>query len=172
MIWGITYETLYFYVLIVTAILAVVTFFIGDIIDFDGPIDPVLIIPFFAFTSLFGYLGETLIGLGSGWILIGSLILASILIFLLNFYLIVPMRDAETTLSTSEKDMEGRVGIVTTPIPVKGMGEISLKSVTGSSTRPASLYKPEDHSIKTGEKVLVIEIRERVAYVVPYQEVF
>ena len=67
--------------------------------------------------------------------------------------------------------MEGRVGIVVTQIPVKGMGEISLKSVTGSSTRPASRYQAGE-AIKAGEKVLVIEIKERVAYVVPYEEAF
>ncbi|WP_413509406.1 NfeD family protein [Carnobacterium maltaromaticum] len=171
MLWGTTYETVYFYILIVTAILAVITFFIGDIIDFDGPIDPVLIVPFFAFTSLFGYLGEAHTGFGSAWILLVSLVISTIIIFLLNFYLVVPMRDAESTLSTSEKDMEGRVGIVVTPIPEKGMGEISLKSVTGSSTRPASRYQVGE-AIKAGEKVLVIEIKERVAYVVPYEEAF
>ena len=171
MLWGMNYETIYFYILIVTAVLAVITFFIGDIIDFDGPIDPVLIVPFFAFTSLFGYLGEAHTKFGSGLILLVSLLISAIIIFLLNFYLVVPMRDAEATLSTSEKDMEGRVGIVVTPIPEKGMGEISLKSVTGSSTRPASRYQAGE-AIKAGEKVLVIEIKERVAYVVPYEEAF
>ena len=33
--------------------------------------------------------------------------------------------------------MEGRVATVITPIPVRGMGEIQLKSVTGSLSRPA-----------------------------------
>lgn len=172
MLWGVPYETIYLYVLIVTAVLALITFFIGDIIDFDGPIDPVLIVPFFAFASLFGYLGEAHTEFGSGLILLISLVVSAIIIFLLNFYLIVPMRDAESTLSTSEKEMEGRVGIVITPIPKKGMGEITLKSVTGSSTRPASLYEPSGGEIKAGEKVLIIEIKNRVAYVVPYQEAF
>ena len=35
--------------------------------------------------------------------------------------------------------MEGRVVTVITPIPVRGMGEIQLKSVTGSLSRPAIL---------------------------------
>ena len=45
MLWGYSLETIYFYVLIVTALLAVISFFVGDIINFDGPIDPVLIVP-------------------------------------------------------------------------------------------------------------------------------
>ncbi|MGC2933402.1 hypothetical protein [Enterococcus faecalis] len=32
----------------------------GDIFIFDGPVDPMLIIPWIAFTTLFGYLGEEL----------------------------------------------------------------------------------------------------------------
>ena len=36
--------------------------------------------------------------------------------------------------------MEGRVATVITPIPVRGMGEIQLKSVTGSLSRPAAFY--------------------------------
>ncbi|MFS7260281.1 NfeD family protein [Carnobacterium divergens] len=171
MLWGYSLETIYFYVLIVTALLAVVSFFVGDIINFDGPIDPVLIVPWFAFIALFGYLGEAHTEFHSGLIILTSGILASIIIFLLNFYLIVPLRKSDATLSSSEKDLEGRVGTVITPIPLKGMGEISIKSVTGSITKPASLYQPLAE-IKAGEKILVIEINNRVAYVMPYEENF
>lgn len=50
-------DQIYLYVLIGCAILAFLLLLFGDIFDFDGPIDPMLIIPWFAFTSLFGYLG-------------------------------------------------------------------------------------------------------------------
>ena len=60
-------EQVYFYMLIICTILSVVLFLIGDILQFDGPIDPILIVPWIAFTSLFGYIGETLTTLGSGF---------------------------------------------------------------------------------------------------------
>lgn len=165
-------EQVYFYILIFCTILSVVLFLVGDILQFDGPIDPVLIVPWIAFVSLFGYLGETLSSLGSGWVLIIAILLSSVIVFLLNFYILIPLKNSESTLSVSEKTLEGRVAIVITPIPVKGMGEITISNVTGTMSRPAAFYKEQETPINKGEEVLIIEIRERVCYVVPYVENF
>ncbi|MBP1041563.1 hypothetical protein I6N95_11150 [Vagococcus sp. BWB3-3] len=172
MLGGYPLETIYFYALIVCAALAVLLFIFGDIFDFDGPIDPMLIVPWVAFTSLFGYIGEKFfVGNSLMVFLIGAGI-STLLVFLLNFYIVVPLRNSEATISTSEKDLEGRTATVVTPIPIKGMGEVQFKSVTGSITRPASFYEPQEAGIANGELVLIIEIRERVCYVVPYKESF
>ena len=56
-----------------------------------------------------------------------------------------------------------------TPIPVRGMGEIQLKSVTGSISRPACFYSPQEQTAERGTKVLIIEIKERICYVMPYE---
>ena len=82
---------------------------------------------------------EELTAVNSWLILIVSGILSTIIVFFLNFYVLVPLKNSEATISISEKDMEGRVATVITPIPVRGMGEIQLKSVTGSLSRPAIL---------------------------------
>nr|WP_242596139.1 hypothetical protein [Enterococcus plantarum] len=155
--------------MIVCAGIAVLLVIFGDIFDFDGPIDPMLAIPWLAFTSLFGYLGERLLGWDHLMVFLVSGAVASILVFFLNFYVLVPMKNAESTLSISEKDMEGNIATVITPIPVGGMGEIQLKSVTGSISRPAAFYAPQDQPTERGAQVLIIEIRERVCYVVPYE---
>lgn len=169
MIKGIPLETIYLYSLIICGGIAVLLVIFGDMIDFDGPVDPMLVIPWLAFTSLFGYLGERLLGWNHFLLFLGSGSIALILVFLLNFYVLVPMKNAESTLSISEKDMEGNTAIVVTPIPINGMGEIQFKSVTGSINRPASFYAPQDQPIDQGAQVLIIEIRERVCYVVPYE---
>lgn len=169
MIRGVPIETIYLYTLIVCAGIAVLLVIFGDIFDFDGPIDPMLAIPWLAFTSLFGYLGERLLGWDHLMVFLVSGAVASILVFFLNFYVLVPMKNAESTLSISETDMEGNIATVITPIPVGGMGEIQLKSVTGSISRPAAFYAPQDQPIERGAQVLIIEIRERVCYVVPYE---
>ena len=44
------------------------------------------------------------------------------------------------------KTLEGQVAVVITPIPVRGMGEIQLKSVTGSISRPACFTAPRTDS--------------------------
>ncbi|MET3564489.1 membrane protein implicated in regulation of membrane protease activity [Enterococcus rotai] len=169
MIQGIPIETIYLYALIICAGLAVLLVIFGDIFDFDGPIDPMLAIPWLAFTSLFGYLGERLLGWNHLMLFLLSGAIASILVFLLNFYVLMPLKNAESTISISEKDMEGNTATVVTPIPISGMGEIQFKSVTGSISRPAAFYAPQERPIERGAQVLIIEIKDRVCYVVPYE---
>lgn len=169
MIAGVTYETIYFYMLIICAVLAVLLVFFGDVLEIDGPVDPMLLVPWLAFIGLAGYLGERYTNLQSWLILLIGGAISTILVFLMNFYIIVPMKQAEATISISEKDMEGRVATVITPIPVKGMGEIQFKSVTGSLSRPAAFYSEQESEAPNGSEVLIIEIRDRVCYVVPYE---
>lgn len=169
---GYPLDTIYLYILIGCTVISVFLFIFGDIFDFDGPIDPMLIIPWLAFTSLFGIIGEKFFDFSSLLILLVGAGLSTIIVFLMNFYILVPLRNSESSLSVSEKDIEGRTATVITPIPVKGMGEIKISSVTGSMTRPASFYEPQDEEIKAGSEVLIIEIKDRVCYVVPYKENF
>ncbi|MGX7244313.1 hypothetical protein ACWOC1_05635 [Enterococcus quebecensis] len=169
MIQGIPIETIYLYLLIICAGIAVLLVIFGDVFNFDGPIDPMLVIPWLAFTSLFGYLGERFFEWNHLILFLVSGAIASILVFFLNFYVLMPMKNAEATISISEKDLEGNTATVVTPIPVSGMGEIQFKSVTGSISRPAAFYAPQDQPIERGAQVLIIEVRERVCYVVPYK---
>lgn len=134
-------ETIYFYGLLVCAGIAILLFLFGDIFEFDGALDPMLIVPWLAFVSLVGFLGERLTTLSSLFILLIGVALATILVFLLNFYVLVPLKNSESTLSTTEKSFEGRVATVVTPIPITGMGEIKISSVTGSTTRPAKFLR-------------------------------
>lgn len=170
MIQGLSIDTIYIYVLIGCAVIAFLLVLFGDVFHFDGPIDPMLIIPWLAFTSLFGYLGDRFFPtLSYLTVFIISAVISAVLVFLLNFYILMPLKNAESTISISEKDMEGNTAIVITPIPVKGMGEISFSSVTGSISRPATFYKVQEKQLERGEQVLIIEIKERVCYVVPYE---
>ena len=90
---GVPLDTIYFYTLITCAAISVVLFLFGDIFDFDGPVDPMLIVPWIAFTSLFGYLGEKAFDVNSWVILFIGIGLATLLVFLLNFYILVPIRN-------------------------------------------------------------------------------
>lgn len=172
MIGGIPIDTIYLYVLIGCTVLSILLFVFGDIFDFDGPVDPMLIVPWLAFTSLFGIAFESLFDLNPGLVLFLSGGISTIIVFLMNFYILVPLRNSEASIAVSEKDLEGRKATVITPIPVKGMGEIKISSVTGIITRPASFYQPQEIEVKAGSDVLIIEIKNRVCYVVPYQENF
>lgn len=169
MLEGVTLETIYLYVLIGCAVLAFLLVLFGDIFNFDGSFDPMLLIPWLAFTSLFGLIGEKL-ALGNSWLIfVIAGIISTGIVFFLNFYVLMPLKNSESTISISEKDMEGRVATVVTPIPVSGMGEIQFKSVTGSLSRPAAFYTPQEEPAQRGTQVLIIEVTNRVCYVVPYQ---
>ena len=170
MIGGVSLEVIYWYTLLVCAGIAIILVVFGDVFDFDGPVDPMLIVPWLTFTSLFGFLGERLTSLHAIFVFAISSVIATVLVFLLNFYVLMPMKNAESTLSASEKTLEGQIAEVVTPIPIKGMGEIRLKSVTGSISRPACFYAPQETPAKRGERVLIIEVKERVCYVTPYEE--
>lgn len=172
MLGGYPLETIYFFVLVACAGIAVLLFIFGDVFEFDGPLDPMLFVPWLAFTSLFGYIGEKLFEINGFLVFLVSAGISTLLVFLLNFYVLVPLRNSEATISTTEKALEGRTATVVTPIPIAGMGEIQIKNVTGSMTRPARFYQPQTEGIPNGELVLIIEIRERVCYVVPYEENF
>ncbi|MFV0560275.1 MAG: hypothetical protein ACK5NA_06115 [Enterococcus sp.] len=168
MIGGVALESIYWYTLLVCAFLSIALVFIGDIIEVDGPIDPVLIVPWIAFASLIGYLGEKFTSVSSLIIFLVAAALSTIVIFLINFYVVLPMKDAESTLSSSEKTFEGQVADVVTTIPVHGMGEVQIKNVTGSINRPATFYSGQSEDAAQGSKVLIIEVKEHVCYVVPY----
>ncbi|MFI3620698.1 hypothetical protein [Vagococcus fluvialis] len=172
MIAGYPLDTIYLYVLIGCTVISIFLFIFGDIFDFDGPIDPMLIIPWLAFTSLIGIVGEKFFDLSSLVVFLISGGLSTIIVFLMNFYILVPLRNSESSISMSEKDFEGRKATVITPIPLKGMGEIKISSVTGSITRPATYYEPQEKEVAAGGEVLIIEIKERICYVVPYHENF
>ncbi len=168
MIGGVALETIYWYTLLTCAGIAVFLLVFGDIFDFDGPIDPILIVPWLTFTSLFGYLGERLTELDSLFLLISSGAIATVLVFLLNFYVRMPMKNAESTLSASEKTLEGQMAIVVTPIPLKGMGR-SIKKCDWFDYATCMLLCPQSSPAKQGEQVLIIEVKERVCYVTPYE---
>ena len=172
MIAGYPIDTIYLYVLIGCTVISFFLFIFGDIFDFDGPVDPMLIIPWLAFTSLFGIMGEKIFDMSHLLVFLVSGGLSLIIVFLMNFYILIPLRNSESSLSVSEKDFEGRTATVITPIPVKGMGEIKLSSVTGTITRPAAFYEAQEEGVKAGSEVLIIEIKDRVCYVVPYKENF
>lgn len=81
MIGGIAIITIYWYVLLICAGVAVLLVIFGDVFDFDGPIDPMLIVPWLTFTSLLGYLGESLTNQSSLVIFVISAIIATVLVF-------------------------------------------------------------------------------------------
>lgn len=173
-LFGMSIETIYLTLLIVSGSLTILYLFFGDILEglgeATGFLSPVLILAFITFLSAGGYILEKVTTIHSFIIIIIAAFLAILLDVLLNVFILIPMASAEQSLSYTEKSLEGRVGKVIIPIPEDGFGEVIIESYSGMISKPAASF--EDIPIPEGSEVLVIEVRNGVLYVMPYQPSF
>lgn len=173
-LFGMPIETIYLTLLIISGSLTILYLFFGDVLegieDATGFLNPVLILAFITFFSAGGYILEKITSLNSMIIIIVAALVAALLDVLLNVFVLVPMKSAEQSLSYTEKSLEGRVGKAIISIPQQGFGEVVIESYSGMISKPAASF--EDVPISEGTEVLVIEVRNGVLYVVPYQPTF
>ncbi|WP_047982214.1 hypothetical protein [Ornithinibacillus contaminans] len=170
MLFGVEIQTIYLTVLIISGCLIILYIFFGDILDAVGEgiafLNPTLLLAFIVFLSSSGYVLELITPLSSLLILILSVSFAILLDVLLNFFVLIPLSTAEESLVYTEESLKGRVGKIIIPIPKDGFGEIVIDSKSGMISRPAASY--ENNSIAEGTEVLVLEIKQGVLYVIPY----
>ena len=96
-----------------------------------------------------------------------SLIIAIAISCLVFFSYVKPMKNCENSTGFSMKDLVGKIGEVTVPIPAGGYGEVVLK-VGGSQTNQiaANLDRVD---IPSGVRVVVGETKDGVLYVFRYE---
>ncbi|MCM3739832.1 NfeD family protein [Oceanobacillus luteolus] len=173
-LFGTPIENIYLFVLIIAGILTILYLFFGDFIEVFGEIspflNPALILAFITFFSAAAYILELVTSLSSIVIIIISSILAFILAAVLNIFVFIPMKSAEESLSYTEDSLKGRVGKIILSVPEDGFGEIVIKSKSGTISKPAASY--DNELIQEGTRVLVIEVKNGVLYVVPYETGF
>lgn len=170
-LFGTPIETIYLTLLIVAGVLTVLYLFFGDVLEGIGEgivfLNPVLILSFITFFAAIGYILEYITPLHSIIVAVIAIILALLLDTLMNVFILVPLSTAEESLSYTEESLKGRVGKIIIPIPEDGFGEIIIESKVGMISRPAAAI--ENETIAEGEKVLVLEVKQSVLYVVPYE---
>ena len=173
-LFGMSIESIYLSLLIVSGSLTLLYLFFGDVLEglgeASGFLSPVLILAFITFFSAGGYILESVTALNSFVIMAISAALALLLDTLLNVFVLVPMASAEQSLSYTEKSLEGRVGKAIISIPEKGFGEVVIESYSGMISKPAASF--EDTPIPEGTEVLVIEVKDGVLHVMPYKKSF
>lgn len=173
-LFGTPIENIYLCVLITAGILTILYLFFGDFIEVFGEIspflNPALILAFITFFSAAAYILELVTSLSSIVIVILSSIIAFILAAVLNIFVFIPMKSAEESLSYTEDSLKGRVGKIILSVPEDGFGEIVIKSKSGTISKPAASY--DNDLIQEGTRVLVIEVKNGVLYVVPYETGF
>ncbi|MBS4209213.1 NfeD family protein [Bacillus sp. FJAT-50079] len=174
MLFGMAIETIYLTLLIISGSLTVLYLLFGDVLEgldeISGLLNPVLILAFITFFSAGGYILEKTTTLNSFLIIAISAFVSVILDVLLNVFVLVPMKSAEQSLSYTEKSLEGRVGKIIISIPADGFGEVIIENYSGMISKPAASF--ENEIISEGTEVLVIEVKNGVLYVVPYQKSF
>ncbi len=167
-------ETIYLYGLIISGVLTVVYVLFADVFHFHGGgdglhfLNPVLIFAFVTILSASGYLFERLSELHYLLILGISAAIAFILVSLLNVFVLVPLSSAEESLVYKESDLQGRIGIVITPIPADGFGEVLIDSASGRIAKPASSFDKQE--IANGTKVLIVQVKNGVLEVTVHQD--
>jgi membrane-bound ClpP family serine protease len=170
-IFGLSIETLYLTVLIIAGGITLLYLLFGDflegIVEATGFLNPTLILAFVTFTSASGYIFEVLTSFHHLLIISISVIIAIILDVFLNVFVLIPLSRAEESLVYTTQSLRGRVGDVIIPIPADGFGEVIIKSASGTISKSAASF--ENKAIAEGEKVLIIEVKEGILKVLPYE---
>lgn len=171
-------QTLYLSCLALGVIFAVVSVLVGDMIGsaLDGIFDMVS----FDFlnpavlaggVTVFGGAGILLTrysNLETGAIATLSLLAAAFLGVLMYLGFVKPMNNSEVSNGFSMSDLPGRIGEIMVPVPAVGYGEIMVKFGEGNSLHTAASF---DHELlPAGIKVVVVEVKEGVAWVSEFEE--
>lgn len=167
-LFGYPIEQIYLMALIIAGILIILFILFGDVLDAAGNLfNPVLILAFIIFCATSGLILENFSPLSSVIIIILSAMVALLLTTLLHVFILLPLADAEHSLSYTEDSLVGRVGKLIISIPTDGFGEIFIESKSGMITKPATSLK--NIPIAEGEQVLVLKVEKGVLYVIPYE---
>ncbi|MCL6602602.1 MAG: protease [Paenibacillus sp.] len=171
-------ETLYLGCLALGVIFAVVSVLVGDLIGgaLHGMFDSIS----FDFLNpavlaggitVFGGVGLLLTRyseLEVGAVAALSLLIAGFIDVLLYLGFVKPMDKSEMSNGFSMKELPGKIGEITIPIPAKGYGEIMVKFGAGNSLHTASSF--EHQPLPVGIKIVVVDVIEGVALVTEFDE--
>lgn len=170
-LFGMPIVQVYLTVLIIAGLATILYIFFSDITEGIGEgspfLDPAVILAFITFTAAIGYILELVTGWNHSLILVVSLVGAILLDVLLYFFVLLPLKSAEVSMTYTDESLTGQVGKVIVPIPVDGFGEIIIETVNGIINKRAAGY--ENEPIEYGKEVLVIEVKEGTFIVKEYE---
>ncbi|MRH43733.1 protease [Aquibacillus halophilus] len=157
--------------------IAIISLFLGDVLEglldslFDSVgefLNPLLLFSTLSVIGGSGVLLTKYTDMNNLYVLILSLFIGAGSYFLIYYFLVTPMSNAEASTSISIFDLEGKVGEVITTIPANGMGEIFIESTNGSRNETAMSF--DGVEIKQGTEILVIQVIDNVLYVSELEE--
>lgn len=169
-LFGLPIGNIYLILVISGVILTLLYIFVGEVLEGlfdiagDGAINPITIIGFITLIGGFGYIGEVLQIFPSGLLLLINILISAVVIVLVNYYIVLPLRRSEESMSSSIQELKGRVGEVYTSIPADGFGEVIIRRTHGVVSKPAKSF--DQVPLQEGQSVLIVDIDEEGVFLV------
>lgn len=162
-------EQIFLYGLIIVGLVTILYVLFADAIDGvdAGILNPTIILSFVLFVCAIGFILLKLTDWNNIVIVILSIVVSSILSFLMHYFILVPLASAEVSTAYTDESLQGKVGKVIVPIPKDGFGEIVIETVNGLISKRASEYDNEE--IGYGKQVLIIDVVEGTFLVKEYE---
>ncbi|WP_260858055.1 hypothetical protein [Bacillus sp. FJAT-22090] len=133
----------------------------------SGILNPTTVLTFLLFICATGFILLKSTNWSEEIIIIVSLVISSILTFLLYFFVLVPLASSEVSTAYTNESLQGQIGRVIVPIPVDGFGEIVIETVSGVISKRAVGYDKEE--IDYNKQVLIIDIEDGTFLVKEYE---
>ena len=152
-----------FWSLVVLGIGALIAIISLTGIDFEfGPFDPLSI---GSFCAVFGGTGWVAMKVtNNAWVSFSLAIIVAIIATAIVQLAVIPLRKAEASMASELSEMVGTPAVVILDIPADGLGEILIQTQYGRVNRMAASF--ERIHIPSNQKVIVVEVKETICYVV------
>jgi membrane protein implicated in regulation of membrane protease activity len=168
-----TWDIIYLVCMGTGLLYTLITLFFGDTVsDLLGQIDlpvlqPILLVSALTAFGASGFLLTRFTAFSQWFVFAIAVAIGLMLAAAAYFVWVKPMENAESSIGYSMKQLEGMVGEVLTSIPAEGLGEVLITMVGGTTNHMAASIDRE--AIREGTRVVVIDVRDHVLYVTPFQ---
>ncbi|PAD80451.1 protease [Paenibacillus campinasensis] len=171
-------EALYWGCLFGGILFAVVSVLLGDVLSsaMDGVLDflsfdffnPMVIAGGITVFGGAGIMFTQYTNMAAGAHVTLSILSAIVVSILVYFGYVRPMENSENSTGFSEKELAGRIGTVTVPLPAEGFGEVMVRVGAGNTAHIASSF--DRKILPAGARVVVIDVVEGVLRVSELEE--
>lgn len=162
---GYPIESVYLFLLITGVILTILYLFVGEVLEGlmdmsgDSVFNPITLIGYMTLVGGLGYILEAVVFfMSSGTLLAMNLVASAVIIILVTYFIIIPVKRSEKNTSYSIHSLKGAVGEVYTTIPEDGFGEVVIPRTHGTVSKTARSF--DNDVLPEGTKVLVVDIDE------------
>ena len=97
-----------------------------------------------------------------------AIISALLISVAVHTFFVKPLSKAESSIGFSMSDIVGKTARVTIPIPANGYGEVMISIGGGNNCQIATSH--DEQEIRSGQRVVIVEVRNHAVIVSPFDE--